>query len=217
MDTTATLAQATRHRTQWSRSLEATRLSLLTRLKHPDDSDAWQRFFDSYGMVIHAFALKAGLSPTEAEEALQETLLSVAREMPGFRYDPAKGSFKAWLFTIARRRIVDQFRQRARSTRDRATTEEDLAELPDPAGDPLSRVWEEEWRQNQLQLAVARVKQQVSPRQWQVFDLAALQQWPTERICQTLGVNRAQIYMAKMRVGRMLKAEVQRPPTDAFA
>jgi RNA polymerase sigma-70 factor (ECF subfamily) len=53
-----------------------------------------------------------------------------------------------------------------------------------------------------------RVKTKVSPGQWQMFDLATLQEWPTDRICTLLGVNAAQLYMARMRVGRMLKAEV---------
>src|SRR5690349_2833344 len=94
-------------RASWGDALAATRLSLLTRLKQCDDKDGWQRFFDTYAGVIHALAVRSGLSTTEADDALQETLLSVAREMPNFRYDPAKGSFKSWLFKIARRRIVD--------------------------------------------------------------------------------------------------------------
>jgi len=81
--------------------------------------------------------------------------------------------------------------------------------LADESVDPLNQLWEEEWRQNQLQLAIERVKQKVAPRQWQMFDLVALQLWPAKRICDVLGVNRARIYMAKMRVGRLLKAELE--------
>ncbi len=189
-------------------SWEATRRSLLTRLKDLGDDQGWQRFSDTYGGVIHGLALKAGCSPTEADEVLQETLISVAKEMPGFRYDPACGSFKSWLFCIVRRRIADQFRRRARHERIQAEAGHDLEMVPDPAGDPLASVWDGEWRQHQLQRAVERVKQKASPAQWQMFDLATLQDWPTERICSLLGVNRAQIYMARMRVGRLLKAEL---------
>lgn len=189
-------------------SWEATRRSLLTRLKDLGDDQGWQRFSDTYGGVIHGLALKAGCSPTEADEVLQETLISVAKEMPGFRYDPARGSFKSWLFCIVRRRIADQFRRRARQERNLADGGSELGEVPDPAGDPLTPLWEDEWRQHQLQRAIEGVKQKVAPAQWQMFDLATLQEWPTERICALLGVNRAQLYMAKMRVGRLLKAEL---------
>jgi RNA polymerase sigma factor (sigma-70 family) len=188
--------------------LEATRQSLLTRLKDHADHEGWQRFFNLYGGVIHGLALKAGLNATEAEEALQETLVSVAREMPGFRYDSAKGSFKGWLFQIARRRVADQFRKRERQQRHELIPASDIAEYADPASESLGQAWEEEWRRNLVQLAMERVKTKVSPGQWQMFDLATLQEWPTDRICTLLGVNAAQLYMARMRVGRMLKAEV---------
>lgn len=189
-------------------SWEATRRSLLTRLKDLDDDQGWQRFSDTYGGVIHGLAHKAGCSPTEADEVLQDTLISVAGEMPGFRYDPSRGSFKSWLFCIVRRRIADQFRRRVRHERHRVDGNCELGEVPDPAGDPLGPIWEDEWRQHRLQQAIERVKQKVAPAQWQMFDLATLQDWPTERICALLGVNRAQIYMAKMRISRVLKAEL---------
>jgi len=202
-------AMAAVARPQSHRFLEATRQSLLTRLKSADDQDGWQRFFDTYAGVIHALATRSGLNAAEADDALQETMLSVAREMPGFRYDRAKGSFKAWLFQIARRRIADQFRRRGKHQHAADEGADAIERLADATADPLDQLWEEEWRQNQLQLAIDRVKQKVAPRQWQMFDLVALQAWPAKRICDVLGVNRASIYMAKMRVGRMLKAALE--------
>lgn len=198
-----------RRREGWGNALAATRHSLLTRLKRSDDHDGWQRFFDTYAGVIHALAVRSGLTPSEADDALQETLLSVAREMPDFRYDPTRGSFKAWLFQISRRRIVDQFRRRARQQRDGDNADDVVERAVDPQADALSVLWDDEWRQNQLQLAIERVKQKVAARQWQMFDLAAIQNLPADRVCDLLGVNRAQVYMARMRVGRMLKAEAQ--------
>lgn len=202
-------------RNVWALSLAATRESLLTRLKHSEDRDGWQRFFDTYAGVIHALALRSGLSQSEADDALQETMLSVAREMPGFKYDPARGSFKGWLFQISRRRIVDQFRKRVRQQRDGDDAGDLIQEVPDPKGDAMDKCWEDEWRENQLKLAIERVKKKVAPRQWQMFDLVALQNLPTERVCEMLGVNRAQLYMARMRVGRLLKSEVQAVSVDA--
>jgi RNA polymerase sigma-70 factor (ECF subfamily) len=204
-----------RQRSVWASSLEATRQSLLTRLRRPEDQEAWQRFFDTYAAVIHSLALRSGLSESESDDALQETLLSVSREMPQFRYDPSRGSFKGWLFQITRRRIADQFRRRVRNQRDGHDANDLIDEIPDANADALSRHWEEEWRENQLHLAVERVKRKVAARQWQMFDLVALQHWPTERVCSLLGVNRAQLYMARMRVGRLLKTEIQSLSDDA--
>jgi len=184
----------------------------MTRLKNHADDEGWQRFFDTYGGVIYAVGLKAGLTPTEAEEALQETLVSVAGEMAEFHYDSARGSFKGWLFQITRRRVVDQFRKRARQQRQQEQAGDALDQMSDPTADPLSGDWDDEWRQNQLQIAIERVKAKVTPGQWQMFDLAAMQEWPMDRITSLLGVNRAQVYMAKMRVGRLLKKELATLP-----
>lgn len=182
----------------------ATRASLLTRLKNPADDSGWQRFFDTYAALIHNLALKAGCSTTEADDVLQETLLSVAKEIPNFRYDPAKGSFKSWLFRIVRRRVVDLFRKR-RVGDARRMDSAPLAEDEDAAHPALETGWEDEWRHHLLAQACERVKTQVSARQWQMFELGSVQGWPMERITAFLGVNRAQVYMARMRVGRLMK------------
>src|SRR5215510_5853251 len=100
--------------TSLSDSFTGTRLSLLTRLKNWDDSEGWREFFDTYGKLIYRFAIKAGLSDDESQDVVQDTMLAVAKQMPGFRYDPAKGSFRRWLFNQARWRIADQFRKRQR-------------------------------------------------------------------------------------------------------
>jgi DNA-directed RNA polymerase specialized sigma24 family protein len=94
-----------------------TRESLLSRLKDWDDQESWRRFFDTYWRLIYRAALKAGLIETEAQDVVQETLISVAQKMPGFKYEPAIDSFKGWLFYQTRLRIADQFRKRKRTGR----------------------------------------------------------------------------------------------------
>src|ERR1043166_1070615 len=89
-----------------------TRNSLLTRLKNWDDNDGWKRFFDTYWRLIYGAAIKSGLSDDEAQDVVQETILSVAKKMNEFKYDPALGSFKGWLLTLTRWRITDHIRKR---------------------------------------------------------------------------------------------------------
>jgi len=72
-----------------------TRRSLLSRLRQWDDQESWQDFFSTYSKLIYGVALRAGLAEAEAEDIVQETVISVARQMPNFRYDPAQGSFKS--------------------------------------------------------------------------------------------------------------------------
>ena len=183
---------------------------MLSRLRDLGDSDSWRTFFDTYWRLLYNVARKAGLNDTEAQDVVQETVIAVARKMPEFRYDPAKGSFKQWLLLITRRRIHDQLR---RAYRSRA-----VAPSPaDGAGRPVSFVapdvqidaaWDEEWRANLFQAALARVRQRVNPKQYQVFDYCVLQDVRPAEAARMLGLNAAQVYLAKHRVSLAVKRAV---------
>jgi RNA polymerase sigma-70 factor (ECF subfamily) len=194
----------------------ATRASLLARLKDWDDQGSWQEFFDTYWQLIHRVALKSGLTETEAQEAVQETLLAVAQNIKAFDYDRTRCSFKSWLMLIARQRIIWQLRKRLpgqqtgmmidESTSRTATVER----VPDPNAVGLDQVWEEEWQRSIMSLALERVKRLVSSRQYQIFDLYVQQSWPPRDVAKTLRINVAQVYLAKHRVSHLLRKEVKK-------
>jgi RNA polymerase sigma-70 factor (ECF subfamily) len=191
----------------------ATRRSLVDGLANWRDRRHWQDFHRLYSKLIYGFARRAGLSDAEANDAVQETLLTVARRADGFRYDPARGSFKGWLLQIARWRVADQYQKRLPSQphlsgldTSRTAT---IARAIDPAGPELESVWNTEWHRNLLEAALQRVKQKVSPRQYQIFDCYVVKEWPVQRVQRDLGVNPAQVYLAKHRVAALLKKEVE--------
>ena len=197
-----------------------TRQSLLSRLRDWNDHASWQDFFDTYWKLIYGVARRTGLTETEAEEAVQETFVAVAKQMPDFRYDPSKGSFKAWLAQITRRRIVDQFRKRRPTTHPGADhVQKDgthaMDHLPDPEGPDLEKVWDEEWQKNLLGAALARTRRQINAKQYQIFDAYVLKEWPVAKVKKTLGVSIAQIYLAKHRVGALVKKELRRLEAQA--
>jgi RNA polymerase sigma factor (sigma-70 family) len=188
-----------------------TRRSLLLRLKNWHDEQSWQEFYHIYERLIRDAALKAGLSPEEAQEVMQETLLTVAKKIAGFNYDPQIGSFKNWLLQITKRRVVDQFRKRRP---DRAEGRNELAagalaQLPDPASSRLEALWDAEWHQALLGMAQVLVRRRVGAKQFRMFELYVLQQRPLPEVRRALGVSAAQVYMAKYRITRWLKKEVR--------
>src|SRR4029453_4249259 len=97
-------------------ALIATRRSLVDRLANWDDQRRWQEFFDTYWKLIYSAARKSGLNDAESQEVVQETIITVAKNVGKLRYDPAVGSFKGWLLNITRWRIADQFRKRTPDT-----------------------------------------------------------------------------------------------------
>lgn len=193
-----------------------TRRTLLERLKNWEDQAGWQDFFNTYWKLIYGVARKAGLTEPEAQDVVQETVLSVARKMPGFKTDPKHGSFKSWLLQITRRRISDQYRKRpremdfAKAGLDDRTRTPTVERLPDPAGTGLEIIWQREWERNLVDVALERVKQLVSSRQYLLFYQQTFKQWSPKKVAAKYGVSLAQVYMAKYRVGGALKREIQK-------
>jgi RNA polymerase sigma factor (sigma-70 family) len=195
-----------------------TRASLLSRIKDWEDRESWQDFFDTYWRLIYGTARKAGLSDAEAQDIVQETVLSVARNVGDFKYDPAVCSFKSWMLQVTRWRILNHLKKREAETArlvsaDAAATPQSgerlpFERIPDPKGSDLEAVWEAEWESNLLNAALERVKRRVEPGQFQIYDLYCLAGWPVWKVAQTLGVGVGRVYLAKHRVGQLLKKEV---------
>ena len=87
--------------------------------------------------------------------------------------------------------------------------------MEDPNGDVLDRLWEVEWKKNIADAALARVKSQVSPKQFQIFDCYVVKQWDAKKVQKSLNVSMAQVYLAKHRVGSVLKKELAKLEDDA--
>ena len=208
-----------------------TRRSLLSRLKSWDDQASWREFFATYGRLIYCIAIKAGLTDAEAQDVVQETIIIVARKIPAFKYDPALGSFKSWLLLITRRRIEKQLKKRmptrvgqasnlsgagnipvllSDDTQRTATVER----IPDPKGFDLDAAWDAEWQKNLWEAAVARVKAQFKPKQFQMFDLYVLKEWRVKEVARALGVTATHVYVMKYRVSAALKKEMLRLEPD---
>ena len=194
--------------------LIATRRSLIERLADWGDQVRWQEFFDTYWKLIHSAARKSGLTDAEAQEVVQETVITVAKNIDKLKYDPAIGSFKGWLLQITRWRIADQFRKREpgnakrpRSTDDRLTAT--IERVPDSRIVDLDAVWESSWKENLFEAAVARVKKKIEPKQFQIFDCYVRKEWSAQKVAERLGVNVGQVYLARHRVGALLKKEIK--------
>jgi len=201
-------------KTSAENELLPTRQSLLSRLKDWDDHESWKSFFDAYWRLIYNAAIKSGLTDAEAQDAVQETLISVMKSLPSFEYDPKKGSFKVWLLNQTKWRISDQKRKRQREIEHRrgessATDETATVErVADPAGVELEAMWDEEWERNLIGAAIERVKKKVDPRQYQIFDLYVFKGWTVSRVAATLRVNPGRVYLSKHRIGPLIKREL---------
>jgi RNA polymerase sigma factor (sigma-70 family) len=201
--------------------LLATRRSLVDRLGNWDDQSRWQEFFETYWKLIYSVARKAGLSDAEAQDVVQETVITVARKIDKLRYDPAIGSFKGWLLNITRWRIADQFRKRAPSPYQSVRSADDsrtvtIERVADSNAASLDELWEREWQDNLLAAAMTRLKKKVAPKHFQIFDCSVRKEWPVQKIAAAFGISAGQVYLVRHRVAALLKKEIKALQKDVI-
>lgn len=189
-----------------------TRSSLLDRVRDPADSKAWEDFHGTYKGLIRRLALKAGLTEAEADDVVQDVFVSVNRNMEGFDYDPKRCSFKHWLTQMVRWRISDRRAMRIPNAEplpdatDLETHTSAVATNLEASASPeVDAITEEEWQCARIELATRQVRRNVTSRQFQIFYLRVLKGLSVAEVKTRLNVSAAQIYLAKLRVGRVFR------------
>ena len=182
--------------------------SLLIRLRDARDSRSWREFLEQYWRLIYSFGRKCGLPQRDCEDVVQEVVLEVFRAMPGFDYDRSKGTFRAFLRTIAQRKIADHLRKAARYPTqglDHRAGGNGQQPLEDPESPAAEQVWEREWRRNLVQVCLDRVRQEVEPRTYQAFQLYVLEEWRVPDVAGFLRIRAGSVYTAKSRVVQRMR------------
>ena len=188
-----------------------TRATLLVRLKDIDDSEAWTEFVQLYGPVVYGFARKRGLQDSDAADMVQEVLRSVARNADRMVYDPKKGTFRGWLYTVTRNKIYNFLsaqKRRPRAAGD-VGSQERLESYADPSNEAEAD-WELEYQRRLSSKAMDRVKQEFQPATWQAFLGTAVEGRPAVEVGKSLKMTSGAVYVAKSRVLARLRDEVQK-------
>jgi RNA polymerase sigma-70 factor (ECF subfamily) len=186
-----------------------TRPSLLVRIRDAADAEAWQQFVQLYAPLVYGFARKRGLQDADAADLTQEVLRSVASAAGRLDYDPKRGTFRSWLFTVVRNKVHDFVAsQRRRMPVSAEASQARLEELPAPAEDEAV-LWNEEYERQLLARAVDQVRGDFHDSTWQAFWRTAMQGTKAKEVAQSLGMSTAAVYVAKSRVLGQLKKQMQ--------
>src|ERR1700719_256039 len=84
-----------------------------------------------------------------------------------------------------------------------------IERIPDSHSVDLDALWETQWQQNLFEAAIARVKKKVDHKQFQIFDCYVRKEWPARKVAEQLRVSIGQVYLARHRVGAVLKKEIR--------
>ncbi len=189
-----------------------TRASLLLRLRDPRDQAAWSEFVDLYAPLIYNYARKQGLQDADAVDLSQDVLSAVAGAIGQLDYDPGRGSFRNWLFTVVWRKLLNW--RRAQKTRLRGSGDSDIHQLLEQCPVPLGEQeeWQTEWQRRVFAWACEQVRKDVTEATWQAFWRTAVAGEPGKQVAAELGLSVAAVYLARSRVVARLKVLVQSVP-----
>jgi len=186
-----------------------TRASLLIRLRDPQDAAAWTEFARLYASVIYGFARKRGLQDADAADLMQEVLRSVAGAVGRLEYDPGKGTFRGWLYSITRNKIYSFLEARQRYVRGTGDTNAHQRLEEHPNREVEADDWDQEYERKTFRWAADRVKREFQPTTWEAFWLTAVNGLSAGDAGGRLGMSPGAVYVAKSRVLARLREEIR--------
>jgi RNA polymerase sigma-70 factor (ECF subfamily) len=186
-----------------------TRASLLVRIRDSRDAQAWGQFVDIYAPLIHGYVRKHGLQEADAADLTQEVLGVVSRSIRTLDYDPRRGSFRGWLFTIVRNRVRNLLTRRRPHEQGTGDTGAHnlLREQPDRTQDP-DAVWEQEYERQLFACAAKCIQGRVQDSTWQAFWQTTVEGKSVKEVAGRLNLTLAAVYLAKSRVMAQLKEQI---------
>jgi RNA polymerase sigma factor (sigma-70 family) len=164
------------------------------------DRDAFRDLFRRYAPAAMALARRVVRQPHIAEEMVQEAFLSVWKNPR--RYDPARGTVRAWLMTTVHHRAVDAVRseeaQRRRS--------EVVESLTDAASEDPAETVVEALGLPEERAAVRRALQDLPQEQRQAIELMYFSGMSQSQIAQRLGLPLGTVKSRTLLAMRRLRA-----------
>jgi RNA polymerase sigma-70 factor (ECF subfamily) len=186
-----------------------TRASLLVRLQNPRDEQAWAEFVAIYTPLVEQLARRKGMQDADAADLVQEVFRAVTRAMERQAFDPTRGSFRGWLFRIARNLMINFLVSQGRQPRGTGDTGmQDLLEAQPDASAEDSALFDAEYRRQLLYWAADQVRGEFSELSWRAFWLTGVEGRAAKEAAELLGTTVGTVYHYKGRVMARLREKI---------
>lgn len=183
--------------------MDSTSVSLLRRLRQPNQDAAWQRFVDLYAPLVFHWGRSQGLNTTDASDLVQEVMAVLISKLPEFEYDPTK-RFRGWLRTVTVNKARDF--QRRESARPDTGIDETIQAATVTTGDDLFE--EQEYRAFLVGRALSLMRAEFQEQTWQACWKHVAEGRKASDVAREMGVTANAVHIAKCRVMRRLREEL---------
>src|SRR5438552_2289806 len=160
--------------------------------------------------LIERLARQKGLQEADAADLVQEVLRTVAAAIERQMFDPARGSFRGWLFRIARNLMVNFLISQRRQPRGSGDT--DMQQLLEawPAQDAEdSALFDAEYKRQLLYWAAEQLRGEFTERTWQAFWQTGVEGRSAKEAAAALGMTVGTVYHYKSRVMARLRQKIE--------
>ena len=181
---------------------ETTRSSVLRAVANTENEAAWQRLFDLYAGFVFSIARSKGLKEEDADDIVQIVFTDLARNLPTFQYDRAKGKFRSYLAGLVHWRVTDRLKAGKRDMELKANFLEEAQAFTTPDDDSFA---EREWQAAALEEALRRIKPEVRPEHYAAFVASAVEGQDTEAVMRLYGLSRDNLYQIRKRLTEKLR------------
>jgi RNA polymerase sigma factor (sigma-70 family) len=190
-----------------------TRPSLLVRLRDLQDQQSWEEFYTIYQPLVFRMARNQGFQDADASELSQEVFLAVASAIERWDPDPQRGSFRGWLFRIARNLMINwlAYRRRHPTGTGNSDMHKLLAEHPDPCeldGED-SAVFDREYKRQAFAWAADQIRHEFHKSTWQAFWLTSVENQPVPEAAEKLNISVGAVYIARSRIMARLRQKIE--------
>ena len=183
---------------------ETTRSSVLKAVADTGNEAAWARLFDLYADFVFSIARSKGLKDEDAEDVVQVVFTDLARMMPTFKYDRAKGKFRSYLIGLVHWRVKDKLRLVQRDNEQMKAYLDEVTNLT-PADKDFA---EREWQTAAVEEALRRIKPDVRPEHYAAFVASAVEGQDTETVMRLYNLSRDNLYQIRKRLTAKLQETV---------
>lgn len=179
--------------------------TILQGLRDYNNQSAWQRLTERFQRPIVAFVRRMGLSPADADDVAQETLIAFVQALRSGQYDRGAGRLSRYLFGIAYRQALGARRAIARRAAAAGSSGDarPLSQIEDEQTAATS--WDQEWEQTLLQQCIEQVGREVEPVTLKAFELVVREERSPAEAAALLGVPIKLVYNAKHRVLKRIR------------
>lgn len=185
---------------------EATRITLLDRVRQTQSGDSWDEFVAVYDALILAWLRQQAITDADADDIRQEVMQTVVQEIGRFDHNGRRGAFRNWLRRITANRMRRLWQKRQRRPGD--STGADIGDLANQLEDDASRlthVWEADHDRFVLNRLLGMLTGRFSQKSLAAFRRLAIGQEDAERVARDLGMTIGAARVAQHRVLRALK------------